>query len=139
MTSDPVMLDADESVRNASRCMRDRGVGDVLICEAQVLVGIATDRDIVVHVVAAGRDPNEVRLREVASYGVTSVGPDDDLDDVVAVMKVKAVRRVPVVSNGRPVGIVSLGDLITAMLGDSELDAFGAEVSIRSSRTLEPP
>jgi len=74
-------------------------------------VGILTDRDVVVRVVAEGRDPRATRLADVCSRELTTVSPDDNVDDAIAVMRDKAIRRVPVVDRGRPIGIVALGDL----------------------------
>jgi CBS domain-containing protein len=70
-----------------------------------------TDRDITVRAVAKGRDPASTPVREVYSAELTTLPPEETVDDAVRLMREKAVRRLPVVEGGRPVGIVSLGDL----------------------------
>jgi CBS domain-containing protein len=111
MTTDPVTMPSEASVLEAARQMRDVGIGDVIVLEKERIFGILTDRDMVVRVVAEERDPEETRLAEVCSRELTTLSPDDSIDRAIEVMRAKAVRRVPVVQNGRPVGIVSLGDL----------------------------
>jgi CBS domain-containing protein len=90
--------------------MRDQGIGDVLV-EHDGSLGIVTDRDIVTRAVAEGRDPQQVRVGDICTRDVETVSPDMSVDDVIRLMSDKAVRRVPVVEAGRPVGIVALGDL----------------------------
>jgi CBS domain-containing protein len=111
MTPDPVTMPSDASVLEAARQMRDVGIGDVIVLENDRIFGILTDRDIVVRVVAEERDPEETRLAEVCSRELTTLSPDDSIDRAIEMMRAKAIRRVPVVQNGRPVGVVSLGDL----------------------------
>ena len=111
MTSKPVALQAGTTLVDAARAMRDHNVGDVIVLEDDRLRGIVTDRDIVVRAVAEGRDPSQSVLGEVSSGEVVALTPDDPVDRAVDLMREHAVRRLPVVEQGRPVGIVSLGDL----------------------------
>jgi CBS domain-containing protein len=91
--------------------MRDKDIGDVIVTDGDRIAGIATDRDIVVRAVADGKNPSQTTLRDVATMDPTTVSPTDSVDDAIRIMREKAVRRLPVCENGRPVGIVSLGDL----------------------------
>jgi len=91
--------------------MRDRDVGDVIVSDGQDLVGIVTDRDIVVRCIADGVDPNETAVSAACTVGVVTVEPGASVDEAARVMREQAVRRLPVVAQGRAVGIVSLGDL----------------------------
>jgi CBS domain-containing protein len=118
MTKDPVCMPADTSICDAARMMRDRDIGDVIMLEGNDIAGIVTDRDIVVRVLAEGRDPNTCTIGECASRDVTTVSPDDSFDDAVKLMRDRNIRRLPVVENNKPAGIVSLGDL--AMERDSK-------------------
>ncbi len=111
MTKDPITLPADRPVIEAARCMRDRDIGDVIVTEGDRIIGILTDRDIVVRVVAEGRDPATTTLGEVATGSLATVSPDDSVDDAVRLIREHNVRRLPVVENGRPVGVVTIGDL----------------------------
>jgi CBS domain-containing protein len=111
MTAGPITLDRDASLAEAARVMRDRGIGDVIVVEGDDAAGIVTDRDIVIRGVAEGADPNKTRLGQVVSGDLTSVAPDDPVERAIELMREKAVRRLPVLEGGKPVGVVSLGDL----------------------------
>ena len=111
MTTGPITLDRDASLAEAARLMRDRGIGDVIVVEGDDAEGIVTDRDIVIRGVAEGADPNSTRLGQVVSGDLTSVAPDDPVERALELMSEKAVRRLPVLEGGKPVGVVSLGDL----------------------------
>jgi CBS domain-containing protein len=106
-----VALSGEDTVRDAARQMRERNVGAVLVHRQGELCGIVTDRDLVVRCLARNGDCDETQLREVCSPEVFALHPDDDVDHAVNLMREKKVRRVPVVKNGKPVGILSLGDL----------------------------
>jgi len=111
MTTGPITLDRDASLVEAARVMRDRGIGDVIVVEGEDAEGIVTDRDIVIRGVAEGVDPRTTRLGQVVSGDLTSVAPDDPVERAIELMREKAVRRLPVLESGKPVGVVSLGDL----------------------------
>ena len=111
MTKDPITLSADQPVIEAARCMRDRDIGNVIVTEGDRTAGILTDRDIAIRVVAEGRDPKTIKMSEVPSMNPATISPDDSVDDAVRMMREHNIRRLPVVENGRPVGVVSLGDL----------------------------
>jgi CBS domain-containing protein len=111
MTGVPVMLQKGDTLTQAARRMRDHAVGCVLVADGTQLRGLVTDRDIVVRAVAKSLDPAAVSLDEVCTLNLACVSPNDDVDDAVTAMRARAVRRLPVVEDGRAVGIVSLGDL----------------------------
>jgi CBS domain-containing protein len=128
MTEDLVALPVDATVVEASREMDRRDIGDVLVVEGERLVGMLTDRDIVVRAVAQGTDPNQIRVGDVATTDIQTLSPDADLGEAVAIMRQAAVRRVPVVDGDRPVGIVSIGDLaIEVDEGSALADISAAE------------
>ena len=110
MTPNPTVCSPDTSAAQAAELMRDQGIGDVLVQNGGSL-GIVTDRDIVTRAVAEGRDPKEVTLGDICTRDIETVSLDTSIDDVIRLMSDKAVRRVPVVDAGKPVGIVALGDL----------------------------
>ena len=112
MTPNPQTLSASATVREAAETMRANDIGDVIASDDKGgIAGIVTDRDIVVRVVAEGRDPRATRIEDVASHDLTAVSPDDPVERAVDLMRERAVRRLPVVKRGKVVGIVSIGDL----------------------------
>jgi CBS domain-containing protein len=112
MTGHPVTVEPLTSVTAVARVMRDRDLGAVLVTDGDELRGLVTDRDLVIRAVAEGGDPERTTVASVCSdEELITVGPDDELERAVELMREHAVRRVPVVDHGRPVGIVSLGDL----------------------------
>lgn len=110
MTSAPATVEADQPVSVAAALMRDNDAGAVVVNDNGRIGGIVTDRDICVRAVAEDKGP-QTPVREVASSMVDTVGPDTSIEQAVQLMRTHAVRRLPVVQNGRAVGIVSLGDL----------------------------
>ena len=111
MTSNPTSVVADNPVVEAARIMKEKDVGIVPVVEGGRLVGAVTDRDIAVRVVAEGKDPQSVRVREIASTDVVTVDPQQDLDEALRLMATHQVRRLPVVEGGRLVGIVAQADV----------------------------
>ena len=126
MTPDPVTLPADASARQAAQAMRDQDIGDVLVLDGGELHGIVTDRDLVVRGLAERDDLSGVSLREVCTRQPISARPDDDADSAIAQMRHNAVRRIPVIDNGRPVGVLSLGDAAIEKDPDSALANISA-------------
>lgn len=111
MTKALVALSAGDTVREAARRMREANVGAIVVQKHGNLFGIVTDRDIVVRCLAHGGDCDAIRLEDICSAELATLRPDDDVDHAVRLMRDKAIRRVPVVKNGKAVGILSLGDL----------------------------
>jgi CBS domain-containing protein len=126
MTTDPITCSADATVLDAARQMKEGDIGDVLVMDGDRLAGIITDRDVVVRGVADGRDPGTTRLRELCSEDLVSLRPDDDVQRAVQLMRERAIRRIPVVDGGRPVGILSIGDLAMELDRGSALSDISA-------------
>jgi CBS domain-containing protein len=126
MTTNPRTVNADDTVLQAAEPMRDNDIGDVIVVEDGQVSGILTDRDIVVRAVAEGRDPGSTTVGEIATTGVQAIEPDASVDDALRMMREHDIRRLPVVKNGRPVGIVSLGDLVVEHEPDSTLADISA-------------
>ena len=127
MTGNPVTLPKDATIVDAARLMRDEHIGDVIVTDGDRAAGIVTDRDIVVRGVAEGRDLESVRLEQVESDELNAVSPDDPVERAIQLMREKAVRRVPVIEDGRAVGVVSIGDLAIERDPDSALADISAE------------
>ncbi|CQR59977.1 CBS domain-containing protein [Streptomyces leeuwenhoekii] len=131
MTSEPVTVEPQASVVDVARIMRDEDLGAVLVTEGDRLRGLVTDRDLVIRALAEGGDPQQTTVAGACSDDVVTVRPDEELDHVVELMREHAVRRIPVVDEGHPVGIVSLGDM--AMERDPE-SALG-DISVARPNT----
>jgi CBS domain-containing protein len=126
MTQKPVTVQATDTVTAAARSMRDGNIGDVVVLDEDRIQGILTDRDIVVRALAEGRDPARTTAGEICSRELTTLSPADGIEEAVKIMRAKAIRRLPVVEAGRPVGIVSLGDLAVERDPESVLGGISA-------------
>jgi CBS domain-containing protein len=110
MTADPVTLPGDAPVRQAAIAMLEKDIGDVLVVDGGQVKGIVTDRDIVIRGVADRDDLSDCRLSDVCSSSVVTAEPNEDAARAIADLREHAIRRVPVVDNGTPVGVLSIGD-----------------------------
>jgi CBS domain-containing protein len=126
MTPNPVKVPKSGSVAEAARIMLGADIGDVLVTDGDRMVGVLTDRDIVVRAVALDLDPDETTVGAICSAEVTSISPNAPVDEAVRLMRREAIRRLPVVSDGRLVGLVSLGDLALERDPDSALADISA-------------
>jgi CBS domain-containing protein len=112
MTSNPVTVEADASVVDAARVMKNEDTGVVPVTDGGRLVGTITDRDIVVRVLAEEKGPQATTVRDVASTELVTVDPQHELDEALRLMARNQVRRLPVVEgDGWLVGIVSQADV----------------------------
>jgi CBS domain-containing protein len=126
MTRDPRTVNADDPIIDAARFMRDDDIGNVIVRQDGEVAGIVTDRDIVVRGVAEGLDAGSTPVREVCTTGIEAIEPSASVDDALRKMREADVRRLPVVDDGRPVGIISLGDLAVEREPDSTLADISA-------------
>lgn len=111
MSPRPKVLTADATVAEAAEMMRQEDIGDVLVVEEDRLYGILTDRDIVVRVLAEGRDPSQTRIGDICSRELTTVAPGDGVGHAVRLMREKAIRRLPVAEDGEVIGMLTIGDV----------------------------
>jgi CBS domain-containing protein len=99
------------SLTDAAKLMKQEDVGSVPVVDGERLIGMLTDRDIVVRGIADGGDPHAVTAADIASRDIVTVRPDDDLDEALRLMAQHQVRRLPVVDDGRLVGVVAQADV----------------------------
>ncbi len=111
MTENPRSIKASASVVEAARLMREEHIGSLPITDDEQLVGMITDRDITMRVVAEAADPKMTSVEDVYSRDLISVEPNKDLGEALQLMARHQVRRLPVVENGRLVGIVAQADI----------------------------
>ena len=111
MTSDVKTAAPSQSLTDVARLMKQEDVGSVPVVDGERLVGVVTDRDIVVRGIADGSDPHAIKAGDIASRDVVTVKPGDDLDDAMRLMAQHQVRRLPVVDDGHLVGVVAQADM----------------------------
>jgi CBS domain-containing protein len=130
MTTEVRTISPSASCFEAARLMKDLDVGIVPVVDGELLVGVVTDRDIVVRVVSESRDPLTSMVSDAMSTTVTTATPDWDIKHTANVMSSEQIRRLPVVEIGRLVGIVSLGDLAVEGNKDSLSGQTLSEISV---------
>lgn len=139
MTRNPVAVPPTASIEEAAQEMRAHDVGALLLLEDGQLVGLVTDRDLTVRGAANGADPVTTPVAEVATPSPVSLHPEQPLDQAIDEMAHQAVRRLPVVEHGRPVGILSLGDLAIARADAFDGGAPAAADALSEISAAEPP
>ena len=129
MTENPTSCEPQASVAEAAKVMAREDVGPIPVVDGERLVGLVTDRDLVVRVLAQGRDPQVTTVGEVASTDLVTLSPEQDLGEALQLLARHQVRRLPVVEGGKLVGTVAQADV--ARHGD---DARTGEVVERISQ-----
>ncbi len=112
MSSPPETVGPETRIRDAAKVMQDKAIGDVLVVDGPgEILGIVTDRDLAIRSLAEGRDPVKTQIGEVMSPISATVSPEDTVSKALDLMRRHDIRRLPVVEAGKPVGIVTLGDV----------------------------
>lgn len=110
----------DATVYDAIALMSERGIGAVLVLDGGNLAGILSERDYARRVILKGKASRETRVREIMTTQLIHVTHDKTLDDCMAIMTTSRIRHLPVVHEGRLAGILSIGDIVKAMLSERE-------------------
>lgn len=129
MTSDVRTCKPDDALSHVAKTMADLNVGSVPIVDGQKVVGIITDRDIVLRAVAHGKDIRSTKAHECMTQPVTTASGDTDAHAAADLMAQKQIRRLPVVDGDRLVGIVALGDLATEQIHIDEAGQALSDIS----------
>jgi CBS domain-containing protein len=106
----------DATVYSAIEMMADKGIGAVLVLDGETLLGIVSERDYTRKVILQGRSSKDTRVREIMTSPVQTVALNRTADDAMRIMTVNGIRHLPVVEEGKVVGVVSLGDLVRKIL-----------------------
>ena len=122
---DVVSVQLRDTLADAARAMREHNIGDVIVLNGDQLFGIVTDRDIVIRGIAEGCRASVTEIKDIASKHVTSISPEDYVDDAMQTMKNEAIRLLPVVENGKVIGVISLGDVVL----QEEPETVAADIS----------
>lgn len=133
MTREVRSVEANNSVEEAAKIMKELNVGSVPVTSEGRVVGIVTDRDLVLRNIASGRGPRDTRVEEVMTTTVVSATPDMDIHQAADVMAKNQIRRLPVTQNDRLVGIVSIGDLAVRNIYENEAGEALSNISRPSS------
>ncbi|MGE5558865.1 MAG: CBS domain-containing protein [Bacillota bacterium] len=129
MTDEVAYVSPETMVVEAARLMQKHDVGAIPVCTQDGVVGIVTDRDIIVRNIAHGKDPHTTPVKDVMTSKVESVSPEMSVGDAAELMSARQIRRLPVVENDRLVGIVSVGDLAMGGIADMEVGQMLADIS----------
>lgn len=115
-----ISVDADDPVLTAIQAMADHHIGAVLVLRGGELAGILSERDYARKVILRGRSSSETRAHEIMSSPVVSVTPDDTLDGCMRRMTERRIRHLPVIEHGELVGMLSIGDLVKAVIEEQQ-------------------
>ncbi len=129
MTKNIAYVNPQSKVIEAAQLMQKHNVGSIPVCDQNGVIGIVTDRDIVVRNVAHGTSPQDTPVQDVMTSQVKTVSPDTDVNDISDIMSHDQIRRLPVVENNRLVGMVSLGDMAINPRADMEASEALADIS----------
>jgi CBS domain-containing protein len=113
-------IDADEPVLAAIQAMADRRVGALPVTRNGELLGIVSERDYARKVILLGRSSAETPVWEIMSSPVVTVSPADDVRSCMQLMTERRIRHLPVVDGGRMIGVISIGDLVRAVIEEQE-------------------
>lgn len=112
----------DAPVLDAVRLMAEKHIGALLVMQEQDLVGILSERDYARKVILRGRSSRDTPVRDIMTADVVTVGPNETSDHCMQVVTERRVRHLPVIEGGRVVGVVSIGDLVKAVIEDQQLE-----------------
>jgi CBS domain-containing protein len=139
MTSNVVSALPETTLEEIATMMKTEDTGAIPVVDEKELLGIITDRDIVLRCVAEGRDPSEMSADEILSEDLEVVDPDADVTEALAIMGRRQIRRLPVVDKGELVGMVSLGDLAVKQSDEEETGEALKDVSQGVKRSKRAP
>lgn len=133
MTKNVKVCTPQESIVAAAKIMRDIECGSVPVCEGKKVVGMITDRDIVIQAVADGKDTNKVHIQDCMTSDVVSCSSNTDIHECARLMSQHQIRRIPIVDQGELVGICAIGDLAKENIFVNEAGSALSDIS-ESSR-----
>jgi CBS domain-containing protein len=111
----------EASVFDAVKMLSERSVGALLVMEGEKMVGIITERDYARKVILAGKSSKQTQVKDIMTQRVLWVSPERTIEECMALMTDKKVRHLPVVENTQVVGIVSIGDLVKAIIAEQQV------------------
>ena len=112
MTSSPVTISADATAADAASVMRERDIGSLVVVESGKPMGIVTERDLVTKVAASDKQPSRVLVKDIMTTPVIAVHPHEEVAEAARLMSQRKIRRLPVVQEGKLVGMITENDII---------------------------
>lgn len=128
---DVLCIGPDASVLDAIRVMAEKSVGALLVMDGEKLLGIVTERDYARKVILKGRLSDDTPVRDIMSTDMATTGSDDNVQKCMNLMTDKRIRHLPVVDDGKVSGIISIGDLVKAIIEEQqqEIEQLGQYIS----------
>ena len=117
---DVLSIAPSASVLDAIKLMAEKGVGALIVMDGDAMTGIVTERDYARKVILKGRSSDETPVSDIMSTGVISTSPDQTVNICMNVMTDKRIRHLPVVEGNKVIGLVSIGDLVKAIIADQQ-------------------
>ncbi len=134
MTKNVAYIGPDSTVVEAAQMMQKHNIGSIPVCDQSGVVGIVTDRDIIVRNIAHGNNPQSTPVKDVMTSKVTTASPEADVSEITEMMAGNQIRRVPVVENNMIVGMLALGDVAA----DNRLNMEASEALSEISKPANP-
>ena len=118
--ADVISVDEDTSVYDAIALMAERSIGSLLVMQGEELKGIVTERDYARKVILKGRSSETTSVEEIMTTALITAKPEQTVDECMALMTDKRIRHLPVVAGNRVIGVISIGDLVQAIISDQQ-------------------
>lgn len=129
---DIISIVGDASVLDAIKTMAERSIGSLLVMENGELKGIVTERDYARKVIVKGRSSKSTQVQEIMTADVCTATPDQTVNDCMTTMTERRIRHLPVIENEKVVGLISIGDLVQAIISDQQEEIQQLEQYIKS-------
>lgn len=113
-------IDPDSSVYDAIHLLAEKEIGALLVIDGDDLVGVISERDYARQIILKGKSSRETKVGDIMTSDVVTVGPDEDIGGCMSLMTEKRIRHIPVLRDGRLIGVLSIGDLVRAVIAEQQ-------------------